>query len=380
MRPWGFLLPEVSVPLRRAGFTALLIAVPALLHANPSPCRMAAGYIPVPGVTLDEDSREVVATQGPFRPAPAMDHDDMEMMDGMAMPEMADTIVQRFEWPVNGWLRGFRLDICGPDGKAFPEEVMHHMVLVDLGRRQLWRPIAERLLGIGEETADASLPASVGAPVHRGEPMAIHIMWHNTTGHPIEAYYRLTLLYTPVNMAPRPTDMLPVVFEVSPAVGVLPAYDIPPGRSEASSMFTVPAAGRVLAVGGHLHNYGVSVGVVDGVTGRLLFRVRSRRNPDGTVYGVRRRLLAIRGRGVRLKADHPYRIVAVYDNPTADTVRGVMAQLATMFAPDRRAAWPAVDTTNAEFRRDLDSMRGADVPVDRVENLVATEDRRTRTP
>jgi hypothetical protein len=350
----------------------LLSVLPALVLANPSPCRAAAGYVPVPGIRLDRAGHTVVATQGPFRPSPAEAGDEMAMMDGMAMPGMADTIVQRFTWPVDGWVRGFHLDVCDAEGHAFPEEVVHHLVLVDLDRRQLWRPIAERLLGIGEETSDASLPASIGVPVRRGEAMAIHVMWHNMTGHPIGAYYRLTLQYTPANQVPRPVDVLPVVLEVSPAIGALPSYDIPPGRSERGFDFTVPMDGRVLAVGGHIHDYGKSVAIEDRETGQVLFRIRSIQSADGKVTGVRRKLLAIRGRGVKLHANHPYRITAIYDNPTADSVSGVMAQLATIFAPDRSERWPPVDKTDVEYASDLASLAGAEVPVDEAGMLVVS--------
>lgn len=342
----------------------LLCQLPSLLSANPSPCRVAPGYLPVAGVELHEDAHTVVVTQGPFSPPPVEAGAAMPMMDGMQMPGMADTIVQRLNWPVSGWLRGFHLDVCDAQGHAFPEEVVHHLVLIDLGRRQLWRPVAERVLGIGEETADASLPESIGVPVKRGEPMAIHIMWHNLTGRPIRAWYRLTLLYTPANQAPRPVDVLPVVFEVSPAIGMLPSYNIPAGRSERAFPFTVPVGGRVLAVGGHMHDYGRSMAIEDVSTGRVLFRVSSAQSADGRVVGIHRKLLAIRGRGVRLKANHPYRITATYDNPTADSISGVMAQLATIFAPDRERDWPAVDTTNALYRADIKSLRGASVPVE----------------
>ncbi len=337
------------------------LAAPQRLHSNPSPCRAEPGYHPSPGIELDAGRHEVTATQGPFSPDVVMPGAEEPMMAGMEMPGMADTIVQRFAWPVKGWLRGFRLDVCDAAGHPFPEEVVHHMVLVDLGRRQLWRPIAERVLGIGEETSDASLPMSVGVPVIAGEPMAIHIMWHNMNGRPIRAYYRLTLIYTPSNEMPRPTSVLPVVFEASPAIGALPGYDVPPGRSQRGYDFTIPAGGRVLAIGGHLHDYGEWVGLQDGVTQRMLFRVKAQRRPDGTVTGVGRRLLAIRGRGIRLRADHPYRLVATYNNTSPDTLRDAMAQLAMMFAPAHMRDWPAVDTTNAEYQQDLESLRGAHV-------------------
>ncbi len=49
-----------------------------------------------------------------------------------------------------------------------------------------------------------------------------------------------------------------------------------------------------------------------------------------------------------------YRVTVVYDNPTGALLPdGGMGAVAGGFVPDRRGAWPRVDTTDAAYRQDL---------------------------
>ena len=52
----------------------------------------------------------------------------------------------------------------------------------------------------------------------------------------------------------------------------------------------------------------------------------------------------------------------VYDNPTGAPLTGVMGVIGGLFQPDDVRAWPAVDRSNADYRRDLEGfLRGAAV-------------------
>ena len=75
----------------------------------------------------------------------------------------------------------------------------------------------------------------------------------------------------------------------------------------------------------------------------------------GHELGVSHQLLAIKGRGPHLRAGHPYRLVAVYINPTRDTLRGVMAVMGGLFAPDDIRDWPKIDYANTDYLRDIAS-------------------------
>jgi len=60
------------------------------------------------------------------------------------------------------------------------------------------------------------------------------------------------------------------------------------------------------------------------------------------------------GGGLRVKANHPYRIVAVYNNPTGETIRqGAMAYMAGPFTPDDPALWPQVEAGDPIYREEL---------------------------
>src|SRR5260370_510619 len=130
-------------------------------------------------------------------------------------------------------------------------------------------------------------------------------------------------------------------------------FPVPPGRHEWAADFELPVGGHLLIAGGHLHNYGVSVRLEDAATGRRILTIEARRDSSGRLLGMPRKLLALRGEGLRLKAGRRYRIVAVYDNPTADTIPGAMGIIGGLFAPDDPRRWPAIDVSNAAYRRGL---------------------------
>ncbi len=106
-------------------------------------------------------------------------------------------------------------------------------------------------------------------------------------------------------------------------------------------------------VSGHLHDYGTLVRLVDAASGKTLVEIKAKRDSLGRVLSMPRKLLAIRGEGLHLKAGHRYRVVGVFDNPTRDTSYGAMAHMVGLFAPDHYREWPAVDSTDWYYNRDL---------------------------
>jgi hypothetical protein len=106
-----------------------------------------------------------------------------------------------------------------------------------------------------------------------------------------------------------------------------------------------------------MHDYGVGVRLEDVESGKVLTRVAAKRQPDGKLLGMQRRLFGVSGAGLKLKANRRYRVVGEYDNPTGETlVKGAMAHMVGLFVPDDMAGWPAIDPTNADFQRDLASL------------------------
>ena len=83
---------------------------------------------------------------------------------------------------------------------------------------------------------------------------------------------------------------------------------MPPGHFEIGYEFTPPLSGHLLVVSGHLHDYGTLVRLVDAASGKTLVEIKAKRDSLGRVLSMPRKLLAIRGEGLHLKAGHRYRV------------------------------------------------------------------------
>jgi hypothetical protein len=85
-------------------------------------------------VTVDSSRKELVVTAGPFDLPNMPPMEDHGMMDH---GESHDTPIQRFQWPIEGWLRGFELELKDGQGNPVPRGVIHHMIMVNFSRRML---------------------------------------------------------------------------------------------------------------------------------------------------------------------------------------------------------------------------------------------------
>lgn len=327
--------------------TALLLALQAQM--GPMPGMAMPGDESRVDVAIDSSKHLVVITAGPF---------DLPDMSGHAEEDHSmshDTPVQKFEWPVEGWFRGFKLEVLDQAGGQLPGKLMHHMIMINYDRRQLIYPAAERLWGAGVETGAARLPKTIGVPLAPGTDLGLYIAWHNTTGRDLPGVkLRMTMEWMPKNQLPRPVDVLPLYMDVNLTVGGANEFDVPPGRSEKAYEFTVPTEGRLLGVSGHLHQYGKEVRLEDARSGKVLARVASIQRADGSVRRMERHLFGVSGEGLKLRTGRTYRVVAVYDNPTGETlVKGAMGSMVGIFAPTDYARWPTVEPSDTTFQRDL---------------------------
>ncbi|HSC58819.1 MAG TPA: hypothetical protein VLC11_04605 [Gemmatimonadales bacterium] len=319
-------------------------------------------------VVVDSGRHEVSIVTGPYDLTPAPPG-DMAEMHHEVQP------VLRFRWPVDGWLRGSRLVITDAFGHPLDHRLVHHLNLINFSRRQLFYPLYERLLALGEETGSIDLPRTVGVPVRAGMPMGFVIMWDDRTGAPIRGVRaRLILEWTPANQQPRPVDVLPVYLDVRDPVGRSAAFDLPAGRSTFHADYTLPTSGRIIAVGGHIHDYGTGITLDDITSGtpRNVVRLGTRLDPSGAIESVDRRYPGIAGAGIHLTAGHRYRITGSYDNPTGRTIPdGAMVHLIYLFTPDRTADWPSMASADSGLAADL-AWLDRPPPADRMHDASGT--------
>lgn len=350
-------------PMRTPSVLVVLFALPTLAFAQAAPATTPA---PTPGsdllrVSVDSGKKEVLLLAGPF---------DIEGGGGSGHVhhehEMEYPVI-RFAWPTDGWLRGFRLEVTDGDGNPIDRRLIHHLNLVNFGRRQLFYPAVERTLAVGQETGDITLPATIGVPITAGTPMGLIVAWHNEKPEPvIDVMVRLTLIWSPTNQMPRPKDVIFVYADVLYPIGRNANFDLPAGPSSFTREFEMTVSGRVLGAGGHLHDYGREIrferlgeggrgagggGQEDAET---IIRLPAKSDATGRLAEIGRTLPGIWGQGIRLKAGERYRLIGTYLNPTGEAItEGAMVHLAMMFTPDRLSDWPALDLSNPDTQKDL---------------------------
>jgi len=300
---------------------------------------------PQVAISVDSARGEVTITAGPY--------DLPNMPPDMAEMHMGTPQVLRFDWPVDGGLRGFNLSMQTADGKPLPRSIIHHLIAVNFDRRQIVYQMVERLFGWGKETDPVMLPSGVGVPLAKGQHLGVYAMWHNDTGQDIHnAYLKMTLAFIPKARLQNP--VLPMYVDVNNHIGGVTTFDVPPGKSTRSYDFEFPLSGRLIGIGGHLHDYGVAVRFEDAETGKVLVRLKSDRDSKGEISKVGRFIWGFHEEALPIEAHHKYRVVAEYDNPTGKTiVGGGMGHINGVFSPDDMAQWPVLDLANADIQRDI---------------------------
>lgn len=303
---------------------------------------------PQVSITVDSARGEVTVTAGPY--------DLPNMPPDMAEMHMGSPQVLRFDWPVDGGLRGFNLSMQTADGKPLSKSVIHHLIAVNFDRRQIVYQMVERLFGWGKETDPVMLPAGVGVPLAKGQHLGVYAMWHNDSGRDIhDAYLKMTLAFIPKSRLQNP--VLPMYVDVNNHIGGVTTFDVPPGKSARAYDFEFPLNGRLVGIGGHLHDYGAAVRFEDAQTGKVLVRLKSDRDRNGEISKVGRFIWGFHEEALPIEAHHKYRVVAEYDNPTGKSIpQGGMGHINGVFSPNDMAQWPVLDLANADIKRDIETL------------------------
>src|SRR3989442_15955651 len=112
----------------------------------------ADSTVPPLDVRVDSSRHELVLTAGPFHlPVEAPEAEQMAMQ--MNMTSMEGIVLQRFTWPMRGWVRGLRVALVGGQAHVLPQWLMHHLIMANFGRRQLPCPAAERRMAVSSGSA-----------------------------------------------------------------------------------------------------------------------------------------------------------------------------------------------------------------------------------
>ncbi len=260
------------------------------------------------------------------------------------------------EVPVGGYVYGFEVEMVDALGQPITNRVLHHVNLIDADNRELFGSVPRRLFAAGSETQAASMPRVLGVPIERGQQLLVSAMFHNPTEQSFPgARLRVKLKYRTKGWV-FPISVYPVYLDVMGHVGEKD-FDLPPGHSERSWEGSPAIGGRLLAVGGHLHDYATRLRFEDVTEGEVLWETAPELDDMGRVVAVPVGKLWWKG-GIRLDPGHTYRLSVAYDNPTGQTlVDGGMGVLGGVFLSQRGSSWPELDRRDPAYLANMEELR-----------------------
>ncbi len=268
---------------------------------------------------------------------------------------IAQPPVATLEIPATGYLYGFRVEVVDSAGHVLPDELIHHFNLIDPDHRELFLPISRRLLAAGHETGQIRLPWLLfGLPLERGEHVVASAMVENLTPSAYQgARVRLVMNFVPRG---RPWPLFPASpwqMDVAFPVGDK-SFLLPPGRSARSYEGSPAVPGKIVGLGGHMHDYGRLIEFTDVTTGEVIYHTAPVADSAGRIESVPISLLYGWTRlGVRIVPAHRYRVTVAYDNPTGRAIPdGGMGVVGGLFVPDGGMPWPAADRSDSLYQQD----------------------------
>src|SRR5207247_958212 len=132
------------------------------------------------------------------------------------------------------------------------------------------------------------------------------------------------------------------------------SFTLPPGRSSRFYEGSPAVPGRIVGLGGHMHDYGRVIEFADVTTGELIYRAAPRVDSTGHIESIPIAMLyGLTRLGVHIVPEHRYRIAVSYDNPTGVPIPdGGMGVVGGLFVPDHGVTWPAADPGDSLYQQD----------------------------
>ncbi len=254
--------------------------------------------------------------------------------------------IQLAEIPVDGWLHGFEVKMEDGEGRALPMDLLHHVNFIDPDKRDVFAPIARRVIAAGRETSQKKMPSLFGYPIQAGDRLIISSMFANPVGEDIaEAYLRVRISYSlKEDGFVQPRDVYPFYLDVMGPVGAKD-FAVPPGKTVHAYEASPVIEGRILGIGGHLHDYAKVLRLEDVTADKVLWEAEPEYDDEGRLVGVSESRLWMTG-GIKVSRDHVYRIYVEYENPMSHpTPDGGMGEIGGVIWASKDVVWP-------DFRRD----------------------------
>ena len=230
----------------------------------------------------------------------------------------ADTLQQvprrmEFNFPEDIWIVGYRTRILDADGKRLAREFQCHTFLGTSTPHHMHNN--EAMVGIFSDgyTESLRLPSGHGLFFKAGEKIVWDPMFNNRHPDQTVASIRMTIDLIRAKHLRHPLQKLSMAFR---SVQVPDLYYVEPGQDVREAAIRLPP-GRIRAIGTHIHPYGVSIELINATQNRAVWKAIGARGEDG-------RLISMptykNPNGYEVGPDDRFKLVATYENPTAERV------------------------------------------------------------
>lgn len=265
--------------------------------------------------------------------------------------------VVKFEMPVSASLYGFRVEVVDGQGKPLPAELIHHFNLIDPNTRELFLPISRRVMAAGKETGPQKLPWLLfGLSYRQGDLLVASGMLHNPTETDYDdVRMRLVLQFVPESRPWPVWEGYPFQLDVAFPVGDK-SFPLPPGISSRSYEASPAVPGKIVALGGHVHEMATKIELIDVSQDKVIWSAAPTLDEGQNVVGVPiGKLYRIGSLGYQITPERTYRVTVTYNNSTGAPVEaGGMGVIGGLFIPAKGSVWPAVDRSDPVFTADAE--------------------------
>ena len=170
------------------------------------------------------------------------------------------------------YIVGIQPNFVYPSGKVANYDtgsMMHHIVLFNDSARDVTCPgFPQRIMASGNERTDIMFPRGYGYYVGAGEDWSMLAELMNMSMRTQQVSPQLTYYYVPASAHLH--AVTPMWLDENNCGDSL--YSIPKGASDTAWRYTVPStlAGKIVAIGGHQHDYGTHISLTDTTTHKLI--------------------------------------------------------------------------------------------------------------
>lgn len=233
--------------------------------------------------------------------------------------------------PFDGWITAYHPALVAPDGQPIPGRLLHHVAFYNAGRSDFLCPNKlEHIFGAGGEMNDWPALPSFGYRVHPGDRILIQTMFHNptATSYP-QTLLRVQMEYAPANAGLK--SVYPAWFDVQ-GCG---ESDFALGDNAVvkTGNFTLDYSGRLLGVGGHMHDYGQELTLTD--NGASVADLHAKLDDAGHILSIPIVIFLDRG-GYPLAQGDKVVVTGTYEKPITPDAHG-MAIVVGYFLPNNDA-------------------------------------------